>query len=371
MILADLRIDGLLRKVIMQAPKNGFFYVLDRKTGELISAEPYVPVTWARRVDPETGRPEVSPGANYEDEPRLVQPSAYGGHNWQPMSFSPQTGLVYIPAIEIPFIYGQARDFEYAPGYWNTGIDPLLLSMPEDAAGEEAVLSLIKGHLSAWDPVNQEEVWRKDHWGPWNGGMLTTAGNLLFQGTGDGRLVAYTADTGDELWSADTGTGIIAAPVTYTVGDNQYVAIMAGWGGVFPLSGGKPAARAGVRNVSRVLVYRLDGEATLPPPAEPAAPPPPPPMTADNATVQFGKTLYHNRCAMCHGDGAVAGGVLPDLRHMDAATHTDWHAIVLGGKHSGRGMASFGDVFGPDESTAILAYVIKRAHDEQGGQSTP
>ena len=191
MILADLQIEGAVRKVLMQAPKNGFFYVLDRADGQLISAEPYVNVTWAERIDLETGRPVEAPGARYRDATALVFPSAHGGHNWHPMAYNPTTELVYIPAMDMGFPYAQPADYEYRPGEFNTGIgiNPLL---PVRSADERiAMLQSMKGHLAAWDPVRQREAWRVDHAGAWNGGVLSTAGNLVFQGRADGAFAAY------------------------------------------------------------------------------------------------------------------------------------------------------------------------------------
>ncbi|MEO6725034.1 MAG: PQQ-dependent dehydrogenase, methanol/ethanol family, partial [Blastocatellia bacterium] len=222
-ILADLAINGQKRKVLMQAPKNGFFYVLDRRTGELISAEAYGKVTWAKGVDKKTGRPIETPESRYKDKPSTQLPGPLGAHNWQPMSFNPQTGLVYIPAQETGFIYGQERNFKYGDRGWNIGIDFGLV--------KDAPTALPTGHLLAWDPVAQKERWRVPYVVMWNGGTLTTAGNLVFQGTADGRFVAYSADKGAKLWEVNVGTGIIASPVTYELDGVQYVSIMAGWGG--------------------------------------------------------------------------------------------------------------------------------------------
>src|SRR5262249_30262937 len=209
MILADLTIEGRRRKVLMQAPKNGFFYVLDRATGELISAEAYVTVTWAKGVDKKTGRPIENPGVRYPAEPAQIQPGPLGGHNWQPMSFNPQTGLVYIPAQETLFVYMQDRRFTYRPDRWNLGVDFSIFTDPPS--------ELPPGHLLAWDPVAQKERWRVQYPVMWNGGTLTTGGNLVFQGTADGRFVAYSADRGKKLWEEVLHTGVIASPITYEI----------------------------------------------------------------------------------------------------------------------------------------------------------
>src|SRR6185503_14816405 len=251
-ILADLDIGGRTRKVLMQAPKNGFFYVLDRSTGELLSASPYVPISWAKEVDSKTGRPVEMPGVRYIDNAAFIKPGPLGGHNWQPMSFNQQTGLVYIPAQDTLFVYSPDKKFEYRPGTWNTGIDFSLFKDP---------VPLMPGFLLAWDPVNQKERWRVPYTNFWNGGTLTTAGNLVFQGTADGRLVAYSADKGEKLWEFSVRTGVIASPVTYELDGVQYVSIMAGWGGAFPLTGGdgkgtSPAA-------GRLLTFVLNGKQPL------------------------------------------------------------------------------------------------------------
>jgi mono/diheme cytochrome c family protein len=353
----------------MQAPKNGFFYVLDRATGDLISAEKIVEITWATHVDPETGRPVETEGSRYDDKPVFTLPSPLGAHNWHPMSFSPLTGLVYIPVQEMPWVYGQAEDFEYQPGFWNTGTEMVLAALPDDPESRRAVLAMTRGHIAAWDPVAQREVWRVQHPGIWNGGLLSTAGNLLFQGNANGEFAAYRADNGDKLWSMPVQTGVVAAPVTYLAGGQQYVTVMAGWGGVAALAGGEIAARAGVRNVSRVLTFRLGGEAELPPlPKLERLVPELPEMTADADTLEKGRRLYAARCGVCHGDGVVSGGVLPDLRYLDREGHDAWQAIVLGGLHRERGMVSFAQVLSAEDSSAIQAFVLSQARALRAAQ---
>ncbi len=364
MILAELEIGGRARKVIMQAPKNGFFYVLDRATGELLSAQAYVPVTWASGVDMSTGRPVENPEAVYGEAVKLIYPSPLGGHNWQPMSYSPATGLVYIPALDQPFPFSADPDFQFTNWDWNPGINLLNLMPPDDPSHMPPIEEIFKGHLAAWDPVAQKERWRVQHPVGWNGGVLSTAGNLLVQGTGDGRLVVYTADSGKKLWQGAAQTGIVAPPVTYTANGEQYIAVMAGWGGAFALVMGEPARAAGVRNVSRVLAFKLGGAATLPPLAPDNRVPEPPAATADAAAVDRGKKLYHGTCANCHGSGAVGGGVIADLRYMDAGTHDAFAEILLEGAYEGRGMPSYADRLNAGEAAAIHAYLIARAHEE-------
>ncbi len=363
MILAELEIEGEARKVLMQAPKNGFFYVIDRVTGEFISAEKYTKSTWATHVDKETGRPVEVEGARYEKSATdLIYPGPLGGHNWHPMSYSPDTGLVYVPAQEIPWIYEADKDFVYHRDTWNTGTNIAAAAAPESAKDRDQLLALVRGHVSAWDPVKQQERWRIQHEGPWNGGILSTAGNVIFQGNAKGQFVAYSADEGKSLWSFPAQTGIVAAPITYRVDGEQYIAVMAGWGGSFALGGGDAADRNKVRNVSRLLTFKLGGEDELAPLVEQEITIDPPPLTADAATVAQGKQLFFETCAVCHGDGAVGGGVTPDLRAQTPEKFGLWLGVVLGGMHKERGMVSFASTLSVEEVEAIKAYVISRAH---------
>ncbi len=364
MILADLAIGGRTRSVIMQAPKNGFFYVLDRQTGELLSAEKYVNVTWATHVDRKTGRPVENPTvADYSKEAKLIFPSPYGGHNWQPMAFHPGTGLVYIPAQELPMVLATDPEFKVRSSFhWNTGI--LVTGIPEDKASTAGLLAMTGGKLIAWDPVGAREVWRIDQDHPFNGGVLATAGNLVFQGTADGKFVAYSAKEGKKLWESPARTGIVAPPITYAIDGQQYVTVMVGWGGALALVGGSIANAAGVKSISRVLTFKLDGKEVLPElPARPA-PPAPPPQTATVAVIDRGRVIYHQYCATCHGGAAVGGGVIQDLRHLDATQHSGFDKTVRGGLPS-KGMPAFADVLTTSDVEAIRAYIIKRAHDEK------
>jgi quinohemoprotein ethanol dehydrogenase len=360
MILTDLEIDGRVRQVIMQAPKNGFFYVLDRRTGEFLSAEAYVPVTWATHVDPETGRPVENPEAHYANDARLIRPAPYGGHNWHPMAYNPQAGLVYIPALDIPFSFAQDNAFRYQPGEWNTGVDLEQTIPPADPDALVAALGDVKGRLSAWDPVSQKEVWRVQHQLSWNGGVVTTAGNLVFQGRADGRFAAYAADTGKLLWEFPTHVGIIAAPVTYSIDGEQYVSVVAGWGGAFALASGVPRHRDNALAEGRILTFKLGGKAELPPPDVVYLEiPEPPESTATPEQVAAGEVLYHSYCSVCHGPGVIAsGGGIPDLRYSAHAIHASWNSIVRDGAFAGLGMAGFANVLSEDDSEHIRGYVI-------------
>jgi quinohemoprotein ethanol dehydrogenase len=347
MILAELTIGGTPRKVLMQAPKNGFFYVLDRVTGELLSAKNYVDVTWAEGIDKKTGRPIEVAGQDFKDGLALVKPTAFGAHNWQPMSYNPKTGLVYIPAQDILGAYRREDDFQIKPGFWNTGTDFNAYSL--------LARDNVAGHLLAWNPVEQKEVWRHPYALPWNGGTLTTAGNLVFQGTADGRFVAYDAATGKQLWEEHAGTGVIAAPVTYKVGGRQYVSVVAGWGGAFALAGGEAARSANATPGGRLLTFHLG----------PAGPPPASAITkliTAPGPVKDGERLYHKYCAACHGSGAIAGNAgIPDLRVLKAQTRDAFDDIVLKGVFVENGMPAFDKLLTSKDTALIRRYLDTRA----------
>ena len=371
-MLADLEIGGRTRQVLMQAPKNGFFYVLDRATGELISADNYVPQNWTSGIDMATGRPVVLPEARFDKtgEPFIGTPGAGGGHSWHPMAFSPAEGLVYIPAIEAAFPYfpeaGWQPDRKRG---MNTGLDLSAGAMPADPAARQAAIEATKGALIAWDPVTQTERWRVPHRSPWNGGLLSTGGGLVFQGNAQGNFVAYSASDGSELWSFHAQTGIIAPPITYTVDGEQYVAVLAGYGGVWPLSpsGILTGQERPLPNVSRLLVFKLGGTAALPP-ARPLnrRPLDPPPFRGTDAQVASGAYNYGRYCSQCHNDAAVGSTVLPDLRRSAALERQEtWMAIVHDGILKDNGMVSFAPSLDRDEIEAIRQYVIKRANEDK------
>jgi quinohemoprotein ethanol dehydrogenase len=361
LMLADLPIAGASRKVIMQASKNGFFYVLDRRTGQFISARTFVNgVTWATGVDPETGRPQESPSAHNGWEPVLVSPSPGGGHNWYPMAFHPKTGLVYIPAREgSVFLSVPNKNWKSNPTLWNRG---------EDASYEGPMVAKLQsappmtGHLVAWNPVEQREVWRADLPLIESGGVLATAGNLIFQGRADGVLCAYRATDGKKLWEFDAGTGIMAPPVTYLRDGVQYVTLMVGWGGAAGLVN-LPGSGSVKRGFGRVLTFSLGANAKLevPPFGHQGPPSPAIHMNTSSATVREGTVLYMKYCFYCHGVGVRSGSSIPDLRYATAETHQQFQSIVLGGARESRGMPSFNDALKPDQVRAIQAYVLSQA----------
>jgi quinohemoprotein ethanol dehydrogenase len=366
MILANLTIAGSSRKVLLHAPKNGFFYVLDRTTGEVISAKPYTAVTWASGIDLKTGRPIENVNVRYEEQGKGIPlaPGPLGGHSWHSMSYSPLTGLAYIPVQDAGFFYKSDEHYQAKSLAFNTGTDFVAAGMPQKPEIKKSILDSIKGHLSAWDPVQQKEVWRVDRTSPVNGGILSTSGNLVFQGTAQGNLEAYRADTGQKLWSADAQSGVVAAPIAYTVNGEQYVAVVVGWGGVFPLATGEVALKSGrVQNISRVLAFKLGGKENLPPLPEYSQPQLKPPRpTASVATVQKGEGLYQRYCSACHGDVAVSGGVLPDLRYSGTLENDQWFEVVLHGRLKQSGMVSFEKELTRNDAAAIRAYVIHRAN---------
>jgi quinohemoprotein ethanol dehydrogenase len=365
MILAEIPIAGRVRKVIMQAPKNGLFYVLDRETGELLSANNVVPINWAKGIDKETGRPIENPEVRYGKEPVLVSPSAGGAHNWNPMAYSPVTGLVYVPVTLTFMTYALAESFDPAKGGLGTSFGG---NQRQRNAFAEYADKNSSGWLSAWDPKTQREVWRGPAEQKGSGGVLATAGNLVFQGTIGTNFVAYRADTGEKVWEMPVQNVPISAPITYLVDGEQYIAVNAGWGG-----GLAHVERAAYSKLflgkPRLLVFKLGGKAKLPPlPAASMEVPellPPPPLTASAQVVAQGEKLYGEHCSLCHG-GAARGGV-KDLRHMTPETHKDFLAIVIGGARAQAGMASFADEITPDEAEAIHHYLIARANEDWGG----
>jgi quinohemoprotein ethanol dehydrogenase len=370
LMLADLQIGDRVRNVIMQVPKNGFFYVLDRATGELLSAQAMVQMTWATGVDMKTGRPIENPAARYDrtGKPFVSIPGPMGAHSWQPMSFSPVTKLVYVPINDAAFVYIPDRSFRATPLSFNVGVDFDAGSLPvTDEKAMAQVKAGTRGHLAAWDPVAQKEVWRVDYDHSWNSGTLATAGDLVFAGSGKGEFAAYKADTGAKLWSADAQAGVLAAPISYEVNGEQYVAIEVGWGGAYGLAAGPLALDSHVAgNSPRVLAFKLNGTDSLPA-AKPPAPRKlvPPPSKANIAVVTEGKARYHRFCGTCHGDSAISGGVLPDLRYSPSLdSEQQWNQIVKDGALQTQGMVSFASVLSQPEIDAIRAYVTYRANQD-------
>jgi alcohol dehydrogenase (cytochrome c)/quinohemoprotein ethanol dehydrogenase len=337
----------------MQAPKNGFFYVLDAATGDLVSGTNFVPVNWAEGLD-ENGRPIEVEAARYDrtGTPAIVQPGGGGAHSWNPWSYNPQTGLVYFPALLSNFPYVGLDDFVYNPSTTNTGIDTFGGGWLYDEPGAPPRLN--GAYLLAWDPVAQKEVWRVDGRG---GGTLSTAGGLVFQGNSANReFAAYRATDGEKLWSMPVQTGIVAGPISFELEGVQHVAVAAGSG----LSRDYYAP-----NGSRLLVFKLGGEAELPPLPEFTPAPIDPPRDEQPAElVAAGGRIYGDACAICHGDNALVRGVFPDLRRS-ATLHAQesFDFIVLEGARQERGMASFADTLTLKDTRAIRAFIIAQAQE--------
>jgi PQQ-dependent dehydrogenase (methanol/ethanol family) len=372
-ILADLTIAGKPRKVLMQAPKNGFFYVLDRTNGRFISGAPYVKMTWAKGLDPKTGRPIEADGVRWSEtgRPSSQYPSPSGGHNWQPMSYSAKIGLAYIPTLESGFTFVAAKPgYAYQPAAPNMGIDPLATALSEDLKIIEDARKSVYGELVAWDPIRQKAAWRIRYPIVWNGGTLVTDGGLLFHGAADGNLNAYDSTTGQWLWSINLGAGIVAPPMTYMVGGEQYIAVAVGYGGGISQVAGAMTARAKLTGINRLVVLKLNGTAVLPAPPDRAPDKlDPPPATAGAAQVAAGRAIFARRCYVCHGSAAISGGEAPDLRYSaalgDAAT---FRSIVLEGALAANGMPGFADALSGREADAVRAYVIARANQDKASR---
>ncbi|MBP7337081.1 PQQ-dependent dehydrogenase, methanol/ethanol family [Niveispirillum sp.] len=360
-MLADLPVGGRQRKVILHAPKNGFFYVIDRQTGKTLSAEKYAPTNWATHIDLTTGRPAIVAEARYLEKPFVATVGSAGAHSWHPMAFSPQTGLVYIPVQLIPGYYHRDKAFTYRKGRWNLGYDLMRVPIPRDADGRKAMQDSLQGWLSAWDPVTQKEVWRADHGMAWNGGALATGGGLVFQGTFDGRFRAYDAGNGTELWSFAAQTSVMAGPVSYSVNGRQFIAVLAGTGGAVPLalpSFQGPQARPN----GRILAFALDGAAALPPLDTIVAPPSNASVPAPAERIEQGRILYADNCGGCHGMGTLSGGILPDLRRSLVLESAEaWQQVVIEGAFQDRGMISFRPFLTAQDAETIRAYVADEA----------
>ena len=360
LVLADIELSGVRRRVLMTAPKNGFFYVLDRATGEFLSAEKFVRVNWASHIDRATGRPAITKDAWYQHEPKLVFPSTDGGHNWMPMSYSPKAGLAFIPTIDKGMILRSTTEFRFRRRAIYQG---LVFSEDHELAQRltGGNLDLLKPNeaLKAWDPVTQRERWRVPLTSLYNGGVLSTAGDLVFQGRADGHLVAYRAADGLVLKDIELGTGVLAAPMTYAINGEQYVAVAAGYGG--GIGTAFPAGSAPYRyeNYPRIIALKLSGgPVPLPPARTVATVPAPPEVELDQKTIQRGGILYHQHCAYCHGGYGDILSAYPDLTRLPRAVHDRFLDIVLHGALRSNGMAGYKDVLSQHDAEAIHAYVI-------------
>jgi quinohemoprotein ethanol dehydrogenase len=352
MILADVKIDGKPRKVILHAPKNGFFFVIDRTNGKFISAKNFVDVNWATGYDAK-GRPIEVPAARSPDKSFDSIPGPYGAHNWHPMSFNPQTGLAYLPAQGVPLnLTGEKTlaqnanaplKFGSTTG-WNIGFT-LNATPPTNKPF---------GRLVAWDPVKQKEAWHAEYVAPWNGGTLTTAGNLVFQGTADGRFIAYNATTGEKLWETPTGTGVVAAASTYLIDGEQYVSIAVGWGGVFGI-----ADRATDKEgPGTVFTFAIGGKAPLPEFTKYQAGNLLSGVKYDPKNVPDGTAIYVQACATCHGvPGVDNGGNVKNLGYTTTENINNLKDIVFKGPFRDMGMPDFTGKLTDDDVVKIQAFI--------------
>jgi quinohemoprotein ethanol dehydrogenase len=350
-------IDNENRDTVLIAPKNGFHYTLDRHTGELLTAGKFAKVTWATHINIETGRPVYDPAGEYwnapEGESVLVWPNFWGSHSWQPMAFHPELNLSYIPVIDAPSAMNKEQNNE----------DIVLLTNVDGKPHAP-------GKLVAFDPVSQTIRWSVDHTLPFNGGVLSTGGNLVFQGNAEGYFVAYAADTGEQLWSVQTGSAFGAGASSYSVDDRQFVLTPVGGGGGIQFYYPEMHYTKQSRGPTRLMAFTLGGDANMPESVTDYPPlPDQPAMEAGAETVSAGKDLYADKCRFCHGVNAIArfGGSLPDLRYATADTHATWHAIVIGGARSAQGMPAREDM-SVEESEAIRNYVLSLSEALSAGQ---
>ena len=381
LILAEMNVDGADHPVIMQASKNGFFYVLDRHTGQLLSARNYTFVNWASGIDMKTGRPVTTPQSDWYSSPKNIYPSWAGGHTWNPMSLSAQTHLVYIPVVDMPAVWldmlHNGGSVKFIEGFYTVnGIFPddsynaadleRLYGRLPDLAQIKAMRKVkpVRELIRAWDPVAQKTVWEHETSGGtrgYDGGIMSTAGNLVFQGRGSGELWVYAADTGKALKTIQTGSHIMAAPMTYAVGGRQFVAVQVGYGGAAITVGPIPPGSAALkyRNTNRIIAFALDGGAVpRPPPRHDGPIPRPPQQTATPAGIAAGEIKFIEQCSRCHVLGPSS---TPDLRRLSPGLHAAFKDIVLRGALAPAGMERFDDLLSEKDVEDIHAYVIDQS----------
>lgn len=364
-VLADLMIQGKKIKALLHAPKNGFFYVIDRTSGKLVSAEPFAATTWASHIDMATGRPVEIPGARYEDGSARVSPTPAGAHSWHAMSYNPLTGLVYLPTIHLSVRYSDA------------GIDPITWRSVPFVGGMAVTASSYGGapetpypaSLQAWDPIAQKAIWSVPQDNNWNAGTLTTAGNLVFQGHANGHFVAYDARSGALVWDIDLGLGISAPPITYRLDGRQYITLLVGFGGAS--AGVGSAANLGWSygiHQRRLIAFSLDGQQSLPEQPDPYFPVPidPPDFKIDPALAQVGAAVY-GLCGYCHGGGVTASGMAPDLRASPIPLIEELFAdVVSRGSRIHRGMPAYPQL-NPEHLKGLRHFIRQTARSGRAG----
>ncbi len=353
-ILAELDINGQSKKVLMQAPKNGFFYVLDRTNGKLISADPYVYTNWADSVDLETGRPIESDFSRYKEVNAQIFPGHLGGHNWQPMAFNPITKLVYIPARDQSTIYGQPLNWEYNKDIRAdnvaTGEDKNAITRMDPLAPDE------KGMLIAWDPIQKTEVWKVIHKTAWNAGVLSTE-DLVFQGNAEGFLVAYDAADGTEKWRFNVGSGVIASPISYLVDDIQYITVVSGWGG----AGGRRVRYTDQLYPGTIYTFALGENEHVPEYPAMSKELIDLEVAVDIGDIEQGKLVFDQYCYSCHGPPGNGGGAYPDLAYSNKAKFDIFYQIVGQGAFLPMGMPNFGDRLDQRQIRNIKNYILRAA----------
>jgi quinohemoprotein ethanol dehydrogenase len=351
-ILADLSIGGQPRKVLLHAPKNGFFFVVDRTNGRFISAKNFVDVNWATGYD-QDGRPIEVSAVRTNDKPFDIVPGPFGAHNWQSMSFNPALGLAYIPAQNVPLTLASDTKWKYGSRYPGQAMSNIGWNL---AMHVNALPPTSKpfGRLVAWDPVQQKEVWRVEHVAPWNGGTLTTAGNLVFQGTADGRFLAFDARTGEKKWETPTGTGVVAAPITFELDGKQYVSIAVGWGGVF----GQTQRATKTKIPGTVYTFALGGTAKLPKFVDYQVGNLLAGVKYNPADVPVGTALYVSNCAFCHGvPGVDKGGNIPNLGYQPTRVIENLDKYVFKGPMMDLGMPDFTGKLSQADVEKIKAFI--------------
>jgi quinohemoprotein ethanol dehydrogenase len=345
-IVADLDVDGENRETVLIAPKNGFHYTLDRHTGELLAAGKYAQVNWATGINLETGRPDYDPAAQYWNAPDgetvFFWPNFWGAHSWNPMAYHPQLGLSFIPVVDLP------TEID------NQGNSEDVVMITEIDGRPHA-----PGKLVAIDAASGRPRWSVNHALPYNGGIMATGGNLVFQGTAEGELSAYAASTGEQLWSVQTGSAINAAPASYALGGEQYIVVPIGTGGGLQYRYPQMHSAERVRGPVRLMAFAIGSDMNMPPAELPSpALPEQPPLEAAADVIAQGSELYAYNCQSCHGSNGVArfAGAVPDLRYATAGVHEEWDDIVMNGARSDAGMPSF--ELDADETEAIRSYLL-------------
>lgn len=370
-ILATLPLgeNGANRRIVMQAPKNGFFYVLDAATGEYISGDAFGPLNWATGLD-ENGRPIEVTEARYKEgtAPHFQLPGPLGAHNWHPMAYNPTLKLAYIPAQEIPNAFSFDPLWETKPAIWNTGAD-FSVGTPVDIPPEliKFLRASLKGRLIAWDPIKKAPRWSVEHSNAWNGGVLSTAGGLVFQGKLAGEFSAHNAADGTALWHYDLKSGAVAGPATYEIDGEQYITITTGWGSGYSLHAGYAYDETVSPTVGKVVTFKLGGSGTIPDSDMiPIDRTPKSARIGTPAQLQAGVVHYARNCLVCHGPVTISSGVLPDLRWSSYTADADaWQAVVAEGVLADNGMVSFSKLLTSEDIEAIRTYVIAQAHNAQ------